>query len=81
MSYNINRMGILIYLYELMAILNKNGIKKSYGFDKLLIKYINNKDINYIIINNDFEILVKSYKNNNYKKYLILEYLYSIIIL
>ena len=65
---------------DYVIILSKNRIKKSYGFDKLLIKYINNKDINYIIINNDSKILVKSYKNNNYKKYLILEFLYSMIL-
>ena len=64
---------------DYVIIIDCNGIKKSLRYDKLLIKYINNKDINYIIIYNDFEIEKVNFKLNNYKKYLIIEFLISII--
>ena len=64
---------------DYVIILDDKGIKKSLEYDKLLIKYINNKDINYIIIYNDFEIEKVNFKLNNYKKYLIIEFLISII--
>lgn len=64
---------------DYVIILDDKGIKKSLYYDKLLMKYINNKDINYIIIYNDFEIEKVNFKVNNYKKYLIIEFLISII--
>ena len=43
------------------------------------MKYINNKDINYIIIYNDFDFKKVSYKVNNYRRYLIIEFLVKLI--
>lgn len=64
---------------DYVIILDDKGIKKTFGYDKLLMKYINNKDINYIVIYNDFEIKKVSFKLNNYKKYLIIEFLVKLI--
>lgn len=75
-----NRYWFFKKLYkDYVIILDDKGIKKSLYYDKLLMKYINNKDINYIIIYNDFEIEKVNFKLNNYKKYLIIEFLISII--
>lgn len=56
---------------EYVVILENNGKYKSFGYDKELIKYIKNKDINYVIIDNTFNVSVVEVNNNNYKKYLI----------
>lgn len=41
---------------DYIIIFEKNNIFKTYGFDKKLIKYKNNNDINYIIIDNNFNV-------------------------
>ena len=56
---------------DYVVILESNGKYKSFGYDKELIKYIKNKDINHIIIDSDFKVSVVQVNNNNYKKYLI----------
>ena len=43
------------------------------------MKYISNNDINYIIVYNDFDIKKVSYKVNNYRRYLIIEFLIYLI--
>ncbi len=63
-----------------VIILEDKGIKKTFNCDKLLMKYINNLDINYIIINNNFDIIKVDYKVNNYKRYLMIEFLCNLII-
>ena len=60
---------------DYVIILDSKGLKKSYGFDNLLMKYIKKKDINYIIVYNDFTFEKVKRKVNNYKKYLIIEFL------
>ena len=75
-----NRYWFFKKLYkDYVIILDDKGIKKSLYYDKLLMKYINNKDINYIIVYNDFEIEKVNFKVNNYKKYLIIEFLIYLI--
>lgn len=64
---------------DYVIIIDYNGIKKSLEYDKLLMKYINNKDINYIIVYNDFEIKKVGFKLNNYRRYLIIEFLVKLI--
>ena len=64
---------------DYVIILDCKGIKKSFNYDKLLMKYINKKDLNYIIIYNDFYVEKVSCKVNNYKRYLIIEFLISLI--
>ena len=64
---------------DYVTILVDKGINKSYYYDKLLMKYISNNDINYIIVYNDFDIKKVSYKVNNYRRYLIIEFLIYLI--
>lgn len=57
---------------DYVVILESNGKYKSFGYDKELIKYIKNKDINHVIIDSVFKVSVVQVKGvNNYKKYLI----------
>ena len=57
---------------DYVVILESNGKYKSFGYDKELIKYIKNKDINHVIIDSDFKVSVVQVKRvNYYKKYLI----------
>lgn len=75
-----NRYWFFKKLYkDYVIILNDKGINKSYYYDKLLMKYISNNDINYIIVYNDFDIKKVSYKVNNYRRYLIIEFLIYLI--
>lgn len=60
---------------DYIIIFEKNNNLKTYGFDKNLIKYKNNNDINYIIIDNNFNVTFYKSKLNNYYKYYIIEYL------
>ena len=60
---------------DYVVILESNGKYKSFGYDKELIKYIKNKDINHVIIDNDFKVSVVQVNNNNYKKYLIMNWI------
>ena len=43
---------------EYVVIMEIKGKYKSYGHDKELIKYIKNKDINYVIVDSDFKVSV-----------------------
>mgnify|MGYP005792040279 FL=1 len=75
-----NRYWFFKKLYkDYVIILDDKGINKSYYYDKLLMKYISNNDINYIIVYNDFDIKKVSYKVNNYRRYLIIEFLVKLI--
>jgi len=64
---------------DYIIIFEKNNNLKTYGFDKNLIKYKNNNDINYIIIDNNFNVTFYKSKLNNYYKYYIIEYLFTIL--
>ena len=75
-----NRYWFFKKLYkDYVIILDDKGINKSYYYDKWLMKYISNNDINYIIVYNDFDIKKVSYKVNNYRRYLIIEFLIYLI--
>ncbi len=61
---------------EYVVIIEIKGKYKSYGHDKELIKYIRNKDINYVIVDSDFKVSVVQVNHiNNYKKYLIMNWI------
>lgn len=60
---------------DYIIIFEKNNNLKTYGFDKNLIKYKNNNDINYIIIDNNFNVTFYKSTLNNYYKYYIIEFL------
>ena len=61
---------------EYVVIMKIKGKYKSYGRDKELIKYIRNNDINYVIVDSDFKVSVVQVKHiNNYKKYLIMNWI------
>lgn len=61
---------------EYVVIMEIKGKYKSYGHDKELIKYIKNNDINYVIVDGDFKVSVVQVKHiNNYKKYLIMNWI------
>lgn len=61
---------------EYVVIIEIKGKYKSYGHDKELIKYIKNNDINYVIVDSDFKVSVVQVKHiNNYKKYLIMNWI------
>ena len=64
---------------DYVIILDDKGIRKSFGYDKLLIKYINKIDINYIIVDNNFNVVKVDYKINYYKRYLMLEFLLFVV--
>ena len=55
------------------------GKYKSYNNDLLLMKYIDYKDINYIIVDNDYKVKIVKRDINNYDKYLIKEYLLNLV--
>ena len=61
---------------EYVVIIKIKGKYKSFGHDKELIKYIRNKDINYVIVDSDFKVSVVQVNHiNNYKKYLIMNWI------
>ena len=61
---------------EYVVIMEIKGKYKSYGHDKELIKYIKNNDINYVIVDGDFKVSVVRVNHiNNYKKYLIMNWI------
>lgn len=61
---------------EYVVIMKIKGKYKSYGHDKELIKYIRNNDINYVIVDSDFKVSVVQVSHiNNYKKYLIMNWI------
>ena len=61
---------------EYVVIIEIKGKYKSYGHDKELIKYIKNNDINYVIVDSDFKVSVVQVNHiNNYKKYLIMNWI------
>lgn len=61
---------------DYVVILESKGKYKSFGYDKKLIKYIKNKDINYVIVDNDFKVSVVQVNHiNNYNRYLIINFM------
>lgn len=61
---------------DYVVILESKGKYKSFGYDKELIKYIKNKDINYVIVDNDFKVSVVQVNHiDNYNRYLIINFM------
>lgn len=61
---------------DYVVILESKGKYKSFGYDKELIKYIKNTDINYVIVDNDFKVSVVQVNHiNNYNRYLIINFM------
>ncbi len=61
---------------EYVVIIEIKGKYKSFGYDKELIKYMKNNDINYVIVDSDFKVSVVQVNHiNNYKKYLIMNWI------
>ena len=61
---------------DYVVILESKGKYKSFGYDKELIKYIKNKDINYVIVDNEFKVSVVQVNHiNNYNRYLIINFM------
>lgn len=60
---------------DYIIVFNYSNKYKSLGIDANLIKYIGNKDVNYVVIYNDYNVRIVKRKTNNYNKYLIKEYL------
>ena len=61
---------------EYVVIIEIKGKYKSFGYDKELIKYMKNNDINYVIVDSDFNVSVVQVNHiNNYKKYLIMNWI------
>lgn len=59
-----------LYPEYVIAFENKNKLK-SLGIDKYLLEYIKNKDINYIIVNQENNIEIHSVLSNCYKIYVL----------
>ncbi len=64
---------------DYIIIFDYNGERRTMGFDKLLLKYMKEDDINYIIVSNDFLVYKRICKVNNYYKYLIKEFIEEIV--
>ena len=61
---------------EYVVIIEMKGKSKSFGYDQELIKYMKNNDINYVIVDSDFKVSVVQVNHiNNYKKYLIMNWI------
>ena len=67
---------------DYIVIFENKGKYRSFGYDKDLIKYIKNKDINYVIVDNDFKVSVVQVKDgvNDYKKYLIKNWILKYVV-
>ena len=58
--------------------IDKDNNMRSYEVDNMLLKYIKNEDISYVMVSNDFVVNVVSRCNNKYYEYLIKELLIKI---
>lgn len=64
---------------EHIIIFNDGKRLKSIKKDKILMNYMKNKDMNYIIVDNENNIEEYKCKKNNYKKYIIRLFLYDLL--
>lgn len=64
---------------DYIIIFNDGKRLKSIKKDKILMNYMKNKDINYIIVDNENNIEEYKFKKNNYKKYIIRLFLYDLL--
>lgn len=67
-----------LYKDFVIIFINKDNKMRSYEVDSMLLKYIKNEDISYVMVSNDFVVNVVSRCNNKYYEYLIKEFLMKI---
>ncbi len=64
-----------LYKDFVIIFIDKDNNIRSYEVDNMLLKYIKNEDISYVMVSNDFVVNVVSRCNNKYYEYLIKELL------
>ena len=64
-----------LYKDFVIIFIDKDNKIRSYEVDSMLLKYIKNEDISYVMVRNDFVVNVVSRCNNKYYEYLIKELL------
>lgn len=64
-----------LYKDFVIIFIDKDNNIRSYEVDNMLLKYIKNEDISYVMVSNDFVVNVVSRCNNRYYEYLIKELL------
>ena len=64
-----------LYKDFVIIFIDKDNKMRSYEVDNMLLKYIKNEDISYVMVSNDFVVNVVSRCNNKYYEYLIKELL------
>lgn len=64
-----------LYKDFVIIFIDKDNNMRSYEVDNMLLKYIKNEDISYVMVSNDFVVDVVSRSNNRYYEYLIKELL------
>ena len=62
-----------LYKDFVIIFIDKDNNMRSYEVDNMLLKYIKNEDISYVMVSNDFVVNVVSRCNNKYYEYLIKE--------
>lgn len=67
-----------LYKDFVIIFIDKDNKMRSYDVDSMLLKYIKNEDISYVMVSNDFVVNVVSRYNNKYYEYLIKELLIKI---
>lgn len=69
-----------LYKDFVIIFIDKDNKIRSYEVDSMLLKYIKNEDISYVMVSNDFVVNVVSRCNNKYYEYLIKELLKQALI-
>ena len=64
-----------LYKDFVIIFIDKDNNMRSHEVDNMLLKYIKNEDISYVMVSNDFVVNVVSRCNNKYYEYLIKELL------
>ena len=64
---------------EYVVVIESKNKYRSMGMDQKLIKYIGNKEINYIVIKENNEIEIYECLNNKYRHYMYIEFLMDVI--
>ncbi len=64
-----------LYKDFVIIFIDKDNKMRSYEVDNMLLKYIKNEDISYVMVSNDFVVNVVSRCNNRYYEHLIKELL------
>lgn len=64
-----------LYKDFVIIFIDKDNNMRSYEVDNMLLKYIKNEDISYVMVSNDFVVNVVSRCNNKYYEYFIKELL------